>query len=257
MNGPRRLRDGDDAGAQLLRAAHDDAPPSGAKGRAAVALGLAAGAGSALATSTAAAATSALSLVKTIGVLLVGSAIAAGTIYGVAHESTVPPSAPTAAPNVPPVASPQVPAQVPESHAAADNPVDTPPVDTTPNVTVPARAAPTPLQPRIAALPSASAVAPVKPAATTLADEVAALDRARGALAAGRWEEALRDLDAYRVSFPSGLLAPEASVLRIEALAAAGRCADASREASAFLARSPGAPQAARVRSLVDACAQK
>jgi outer membrane protein assembly factor BamD (BamD/ComL family) len=53
--------------------------------------------------------------------------------------------------------------------------------------------------------------------------EIAVIDDAKRALAGGDAAEALRQLDAYRVAFPSGTLAAEATALRIEAMARAGR----------------------------------
>ncbi len=99
-----------------------------------------------------------------------------------------------------------------------------------------------------------STPAPVASQATpvaSLSDEVAALDRVRTALAARNGSEALRSLDRYHRDFPKGVLGPEATVLRIEALALSGDNGSARALAERFL-QSPGsAAHATHVRSLV------
>jgi hypothetical protein len=85
---------------------------------------------------------------------------------------------------------------------------------------------------------------------STLGAEVALLDAAQTAVAAGMLGEALRLADQYRTDYPNGELAPEAEVVAIEALAArADRVALATRAAH-FLARYPSDPHAARVKWL-------
>lgn len=93
------------------------------------------------------------------------------------------------------------------------------------------------------------------PVASTdqLAAEVAQIDRARNALAAGDAQEALRALDA-RDRLPQGALGPEAQVLRIEALLKQGKREDAARAAEAFLRAYPTSPLVPRVQSLLAAC---
>jgi outer membrane protein assembly factor BamD (BamD/ComL family) len=82
-------------------------------------------------------------------------------------------------------------------------------------------------------------------------DELASLDRARAALSAGDAPQALALLDAHNARFPHGAMAPEATMLRIEALVAAGDRASAQRAADAFIAQSPDSPYVSRVRSLL------
>ena len=102
--------------------------------------------------------------------------------------------------------------------------------------------------------PAAKATsAPSAPAAPPLADEVAALDRAREALAGGDAAAALRQLEQHDRRFSSGALGPEAMVLRIEATSARGDAAAAARLGREFLAANPQSPHAARVRSIVAA----
>ena len=85
---------------------------------------------------------------------------------------------------------------------------------------------------------------------STLGAQVALLDAAQTAVAAGMLGEALRLADQYRTDYPNGELAPEAEVVAIEALAArADRVALATRAAH-FLARYPSDPHVARVKWL-------
>jgi outer membrane protein assembly factor BamD (BamD/ComL family) len=81
--------------------------------------------------------------------------------------------------------------------------------------------------------------------------EIALLDQARGAVAAGEPARALAILDGYTVRFPRGAMAPEATVLRIEALVKAGDRPAATRFADAFLATAPTSPYTTRIQSLL------
>lgn len=87
--------------------------------------------------------------------------------------------------------------------------------------------------------------------ADTVAEEVAALDRVRGALASEDARGALARLDAYANRYPTGTLAPEAEVLRVRALVQLGRLRDARAAVDAFVRAHPGSAQAARLRALV------
>jgi hypothetical protein len=85
----------------------------------------------------------------------------------------------------------------------------------------------------------------------SLAEEVAAIKSAKGALAGGNATQALRELEAYKQHFPRGRLAQEATVVRIEALINSGNQAAAGTVADHFLAAHPDSPYSARVRTLV------
>jgi len=87
--------------------------------------------------------------------------------------------------------------------------------------------------------------------APSLAEEVAAIKSAKGALAGGNAAQALRELDAYKLHFPRGRLSQEATVVRIEALINSGNQAAAGTIADHFLAAHPDSPYSARVRTLV------
>ena len=75
--------------------------------------------------------------------------------------------------------------------------------------------------------------------ASTLAAEVAALERAQAALAAHDAPGALRALDHYEATFPSGRLASEENVLRVQALLARGDAGRRPRARRALLRRAP------------------
>jgi TolA-binding protein len=92
-------------------------------------------------------------------------------------------------------------------------------------------------------------VAPAAPAvpAGDLRDQIALLDAARGAVKAGATDRALVLLRRYETNFPGGAFRPEALALRIEALDAGGRDAEAQALARDFLARYPQSPVADRV----------
>ena len=98
--------------------------------------------------------------------------------------------------------------------------------------------------------------APAKPrpetqrAPATLTEEVAALDAARSALAAGNPKGALAQLDRYDSKLRGARLRTEALLLRSEALAADGRKAAAAELAREFLSTYPNSPLADRARAL-------
>jgi hypothetical protein len=80
--------------------------------------------------------------------------------------------------------------------------------------------------------------------------ELAALDAASRALDRGDATGALSLIGAYWRSFPRGSLGLEAKVLEAECLDRAGRHAEASAYARAFLAQHPTSPLAGRMRQL-------
>jgi hypothetical protein len=81
--------------------------------------------------------------------------------------------------------------------------------------------------------------------------ELVALQGVRSAIGAGQPRDALTRLDAYDARFRTGKLREEASVLRIEALAAAGEHRAAQSAADRLLGESPNTVYAARVRAAV------
>ncbi|MGO8992546.1 MAG: tetratricopeptide repeat protein [Polyangiaceae bacterium] len=82
--------------------------------------------------------------------------------------------------------------------------------------------------------------------------EVSSLDRARTQIDLGQPAAALSLLDAYVARFPHGAMAPEATLLRIQALLMAGDHSAATRVADDFTARNPKSPYATRLHTLFD-----
>lgn len=85
---------------------------------------------------------------------------------------------------------------------------------------------------------------------TSLADEVVLVDRARALLDANDAARALDVLDRYDVDVGNGTLAPEALVLRIDALLRVGSRDRASQLAAAFETAHPSSTHLSRIHSL-------
>jgi hypothetical protein len=258
MSDPKRLSmECESAFEQMLLRAGRTEAPAGAKQRAlsTVAAGLALSslpAGGAAAGQTAAAAKAGvLATLKWLG--LVG-AIAVGTVataVGVhrAHRSSISDAEATRiAANAPsrPLGAPAPATDVPTTIAATPAAGE--------SVAVEATRAPSPAaaQRVIARSVPRSAESNASPA-SALPAELAMLDHARSATSAGETNRALSILDAYAARFPRGAMAPEAAVLRVEALVKAGDRSGAARFANAFLASAPHSPYAARIQSLLSA----
>lgn len=245
MNEPKRLIEGggDRLGVAALRAARRDGPPAGSKQRALAALGVAGAATVAGSVGKAAVVPFALGpwALSALGVGVVSAGVAISVALsspapGIASPPTAPPpSAALAPPGAPRAAVAEAPTHAPPPEASSAPPAEVAPIPT------PATAAPA--SPRVAPTSSEARRA-------TLADEVAALDAARAALASRDGAGALRALDRYAADFPRGFLGQEATVLRVEALAARGDRAAAADLARRFVAAHPSSPMADRVRSL-------
>jgi hypothetical protein len=100
-----------------------------------------------------------------------------------------------------------------------------------------------------------SAVAPpaqhVRPSASAdLGQQIALIDGARSAIAAGASDRALEILRKYQSEYPSGGFRPEATALKIEALVKLGRTAEARALAGRFVDEHAGTPIADRVARL-------
>jgi TolA-binding protein len=101
------------------------------------------------------------------------------------------------------------------------------------------------------------AAAPARPRSAqverdaSLTAELAALEQARGAFLRRDYSQTLRLLDEYAQRFPKRRLGSEATVLRIEALAARGDRQSATRIGRDFLQSQPNGPYAQRVRSVI------
>jgi hypothetical protein len=252
MSEPRRLLQdgGSDLELTLLRSARADAPSPASRQKALLALGLAGSVGAAVTTTTAAS-TATTAAAKTAGTLALFKWIGAGVVGGlltlgaISVVSPVTMGNPQRVPQTPPVWSTT---GVPRSPAVAPPSLLAPPAETTaptPPPIAPVEEAPPP-KPALTAAPALA-----RPAPTSLTQEVAALDGAREALAAGDASRTLRALDEHDRRFPGGMLGPEATVLRIEALALRGDRAAAVRLGNAFLEAHPQSPHAARLRTLL------
>jgi hypothetical protein len=99
--------------------------------------------------------------------------------------------------------------------------------------------------------PMGAEAASAKPV-DTLRQELGLVEDARRALAAGDPSIALRHVDDHARRFPSGAFAVERDVIRIDALAAAGRRDEAASRARDFLARHPGSAQARRIATMTE-----
>jgi hypothetical protein len=104
----------------------------------------------------------------------------------------------------------------------------------------------------VVASPPAPSPAEARPA-SSVAAEVASLDRARSALAAGDAREALVRLSAHDAAFATGALQPEAVVLRVRALIAVGERGRAAEVANRFIAAHPESAQTGPLRALIGA----
>jgi hypothetical protein len=87
------------------------------------------------------------------------------------------------------------------------------------------------------------------PSDETLDEELRILTRARAALGGGDAARALSALEEHAQRFPRGLLTEERISQRVLALCAAGRSAEAAREAERFLRSYPTSPTATQVRN--------
>ncbi len=170
---------------------------------------------------TVAAAGSALTfkLLVGVGVLAVGGA-ATVTFMDTPAEVEVRAPAAAPAPARPAAAVPALPARVVQEHVPA--PAPEPEVKPEPARPKPVMRAPAP-----------------KPRASTLGAEQALLAQARRAIAGGEPAVALRAVSSHAKRFAGGALVQEREVLRIQALARAGRMDEARQGADRFRSRYP------------------
>jgi hypothetical protein len=237
MSDPIRiLQDDDEFERALLASASSDAGSNAALNRALGALSAAAvvGTGSLGTASASAAAVSALSVAKWAGVgALVGG-------LGMSAASMVVHSAREARPATP---SAQVRLTKAPQRAPALGPIGG-------ERAAPAQAPSAPA-PEVAPAPARAASAAVAERGSQLGAELVELRAARSALNSGDPAQALRLLDGFQRSFPSAALAPEATLLRLEALVEAGQSENARRLGERLLQGQPTGPHADRVRALL------
>ena len=234
MSEPRRLADETSVSSlerDLLRSGIEDAPPPGAHERAAAALGIA---------------------VPVVVGTTTPASIAPGAQAGVAGSAVV----------VKVVAIAALALTIGAFVAIRLVPLRSEPARVMPSATATTTAtavSPDPVAsvvPSVEPAPSEVASVPAKvttgrPAAS-LGDEISVLDHARAALRDGDPGTALRLVDAHDARFHGDTFALESSVLRIDALDALGRRAEALALADRFLAAHPNTPMSQHVRSVAD-----
>lgn len=244
MTDPMRLLEGGatDAELAILRAGAVEEPPETGRRNLSALLGVSAGLSASVTAggSKAAAAASVKVLgahagVKLVVLLSVGALVGAGAV--VYHQR----------------GSRTVPAQTNESTR-----VDVPAVKTTDaernqqGDEAPSVPAPVNRQAVLGKAPQANSAEPsARAGAKSIGLEIAKLDGVRSALRANAPAEALRLLEDYGHEHPGGVLAQEAVLLRIEALAASGNIAAARSVAERFLRDNPKTPHRRRISVLV------
>jgi hypothetical protein len=127
-----------------------------------------------------------------------------------------------------------------------------------PALALPLPSAPTevvaPDQPAPSASPSPSALRPSVRSGASANDlhaQITLIDSARAAVSAGAGDRALQLLRQYESAYGVGSFRPEARALKIEALVAVGRRAEARVLAERFAADYPGSALAERVERIV------
>jgi hypothetical protein len=246
MSPPRITRTGSAFDRRLLRAARADEPPEGAEHRALAAL-MRQGA---VPDGRPADAASALGWGKMAQVLGVGLAVAMGSALLIAADRDPPSSrrdparaaieGASAAGLLATGVQPAI-----ESSAVSDEP---PPVATRSPAGATAGSRPITASP-----PSSIATGQT---ATALAAEITIVQQAARALASGQPRTALELLEDYFRRFPAGVLAREAGVLRVRALARTGDTATAVQLARKLLDADPGGLLAQPLRDVIEGAGQ-
>jgi hypothetical protein len=171
------------------------------------------------------------------------AAVATAGVVALSHGSRAAPTPPSiaAAATVAPL---PIPSGYVEKPLPAALPRETPPVVPVTPPRAPRRE-PTPVVAQL--LPR---VATAEGDEDPLRAESALVLKARKAMRAGDCPGALGRLDEAHARFPAGALVQERDALRVEALACSGRDAEATQQASAFMASYPGSPYAPAVLRL-------
>jgi hypothetical protein len=231
----------------VLRSAEADEAPQEAMHRVAASLGVSASlmALSSTAGAASAAGIGAVGLVKSLllgvgaGVLVGGTVLTASVMTEPSRASTDPKAVVVAGAAEPPTHGSIQPLGI-----ASSAPVFTAEPD------APGRL-PAPASPRASGV-QGSVEMPPPASSSSIADEVAELDRARALLSARKPNDALRVLDAYAVRWPGGVMGLEASVVRVEVELALGNKVSAERHAHALIASHPNTGHARKVTSLLE-----
>lgn len=182
------------------------------------------------------------------GIYAVRAGVAAPTPTTVTFASNAPPTTSTSASSLAVQAPAEIPSEpvntaVPGSPDRAERPHDTPPRA---DRMAPGRNTPAPMERE----DEEAAIAP--PSRSHLAEEIALVDSARRALLAGDAATVLRLVGEHEASFASGAFVVERDALRVEALALAGRKAEAKREARRFIQRHGNTAQAPRIAKIAN-----
>ncbi len=262
MELPRRIMDGG-AGAwekSVISSAALDAPSPEFRRNLAQKLGVTLGAAGVAATTT--------STAKAVGGALwlkwMGVGFAVGVVgLGAASYATSPTSPTPSAPAVVRVAATTVPprsALVP-TLTASPVPSDSTAPAVVASTNLPLEPASAPRSGAVNGAPPPSAAVATGPLGTAsfapagpseLAAETAAIQAVRASLAAHQASRALEQIDRYEQSYPAGLFALEAEVLRIDANSQLGSSGTVKQLAERFLSAHPDSPYARHVRTLLE-----
>lgn len=244
MSDPRRLLEGeaDEFEARLLSAGRYDAPSGASRRRIMAGLGFGGALTIATAASTAQAGSS--GVLASLGraalrhwgwTAAVGGAAVWASVE-LSKTEPLPPQPPAALGRAQPLTTPP---PVAFTGSGSANPVEPAATEAEPAPQPPANAAPK------------RAPAAASKDASSLPEELSALESARRALVGGDAKRALQQLDEYSRRFSKPRLGTEAAVLRIEALMANGERARANQLGRDFLAKHTNGPYERRVRSLI------
>jgi hypothetical protein len=251
MSGPRRLLEGGTSfERELLASARLDVGSESRLRRTLVAMGAGAAASGAARGAAGALGAGGAGTVATLKWLAIAVVVAGGASGAIAWSGARRAPTRAATPVAPSIASAAIAPVSPPGEPRRSSALG----EDAPLVRVPA--APPPPMHRLATAgrprPAESTPAAPAPAVdATLVAEIAALERARAAVRRRDAAAALRELDAYDRAFPSGALADEATVLRVDALSEGGSRAAAAALGWHFLATNPQSPHAAHVRSMI------
>lgn len=254
MSDPRRLHEDADVpefDRALLQAARLDREPEDGAARALLALGIGAGASALIAGEGSAAPGAAKGGASVLGMSaatksVIGLALVSGIVLAL-RMATAPAVAP------PPTRLQSIePATTPAPLAAAATEPHERVEATTSVVDLPSAKVTVSARPASAAPPVPARVEPkTELKEPSISEEIALIDRARSALAAGDPSAAERALDDHDARFANGMLVLESKVARIELLVGRGDSNGARALAERFLAEHPRSAYENRVRGLV------
>jgi len=184
--------------------------------------------------------------------VLVGTGVAIGGAAAIVGSASEDPPTIAAAPEVAVVDAP-IPDEAPAPAPTPTVPPPPPEIDDELRIEIeaePADTSPVDSRPRAKGTrPRGDASPDPAPSVDPVAEEVALLADARGALGAGEASRAIAVLARHRKRFPEGLLARERDVSWITALCVLGRVDEAKTRAKSFLRAHGSSPHAAKVRA--------